>query len=215
MEGDHWGEVNKMRMGQYLMKTEDEFVQKRPFNGLCLDIGSGSRNKPVQAKWISIDINRVSLCQNGSEYAILADALHLPFKDGTFNSILAIQVADHLLLDAFMREIWRVSRAGCKIVLTIANKRSWKGVLFPLAKRANLVSAKTKFYARNWQESRQIILESGFSIEDARGYSWIPFNRDSNSEFIGTAARIEKLMRLDRLVFCSPWVLVFFTKPRS
>lgn len=98
-----------------------------------LDVGCGEGRHAVVAyaradvDVVAVDLNRKDLCTarerlckleqdkcRGKSFALLqADALRLPFADGTFDKVICAEVLEHLAdYDTALREIARVLRPG-------------------------------------------------------------------------------------------------------
>ena len=66
-------------------------------------------------QYIRVDIASVPGCTD-----VLADALALPFKEGHFNCVLAVECMEHLADPfLFVRELARVLKAGGTVILTV------------------------------------------------------------------------------------------------
>ncbi|MBN1618929.1 class I SAM-dependent methyltransferase [Candidatus Dojkabacteria bacterium] len=91
----------------------------------ALDIGCGNGSSAgaydsKSGKWIGIDIDGSHIPEMRTKYPdanfLIADANHLPFKDGSFNTVLASHVWEHVSNpDLAAAEIVRVVEAGGKI----------------------------------------------------------------------------------------------------
>ncbi len=92
------------------------------FRGRLLDVGCGM--KPYQrilggdvAQWVGIDFARTPSGRSAAN--VFGSALELPFREGTFDTVLTTQVLEHVPEpDTLLREVHRVLRAGGHLVLT-------------------------------------------------------------------------------------------------
>ena len=66
------------------------------------------------------------------------------------------------------------------------------------------------YYRRSLRELVSRARQAGFEVEDAAGFNGLPFSRTSDSPLVPALAKLEKALRLDRLVGISPWVIVRF-----
>lgn len=93
-----------------------------------LDIGCGSGETMTFVKSFlerpevtGVDSSQVAVnfAKKRGHKVIKTDALHLPFKDGTFDVILMLDVIEHIKDDrAFLMEAKRVLKKGGKIIVT-------------------------------------------------------------------------------------------------
>jgi len=90
--------------------------------------------------------------------------------------------------------------------LSVTNKNSYKGLLY------NLFTKRKTSYKFSAKEYQSILKENKFEILYQKGYSWMPFKRDSNSNFIKYFNYLEKIFRLNKLTSVSPWVLFVLRK---
>jgi SAM-dependent methyltransferase len=111
-----------------------------------LDLGAGDGRHTVEAaRWpchvvaVEIDVNLLRLgraympkdepgAENGRQPArrsgradfVLADAEHLPFKDGAFDKVMCTEVLEHIPNDkAGISEIYRVAKAGAPVAVSV------------------------------------------------------------------------------------------------
>lgn len=98
-------------------------------SGRILDVGgsAGTLHEDLLAlhapeKIISLDIELIHTRTN----QIIGDGQLMPFRDGTFNSILAGEVLEHVPNPrAFIQECWRVLEWNGVLALSTPNKKSW------------------------------------------------------------------------------------------
>lgn len=108
--------------------------------GLVVDIGSGGRPHPfadiIVEKYTDTSHRFRELQADGR--LVLADALHLPFKDNAFSFSLAYHVLEHIRdVKSFLNELGRVSKAGY-----IETPNSVYEILNPLSVHVNVVATQ-------------------------------------------------------------------------
>ena len=85
-------------------------------DGLVLDVGPGVAPKGD----VNVDLNKESGLRGNCANFVLADATHLPFKDGCFDIVVSSDLLEHIADDeSALAEMWRV---GNKLVLHTPNK---------------------------------------------------------------------------------------------
>lgn len=82
------------------------------------------------------DISREMLDEAGARWSGLtlveADATQLPFDDGAFDAVLALDLLTHLpSLEAGVRELARVARPGADVVFDTSNASPWWVPAYP------------------------------------------------------------------------------------
>ena len=139
----------------------------------------------------------------------------LPFRKGVFDVILGIEVPDLTENDInFFPRVAELLRVGGRLVVTVTNRLSYKYLPRRLIRKEHDESSLVQ--DRVYRYSAGEIIARAESAEFVRklrhGYNWIPFPKTSNSRFIGLAARIERMMKLNGLPSISPWVACCFEK---
>jgi SAM-dependent methyltransferase len=105
--------------------------QKR---GLILEVGSGlspmmEASDRVVYSELSFPALRTLKGRQGRGYFVVADATHLPFKDGSFSQVICSEVLEHLPEDRpALREIASVMKPGGSLILTFPHRRSYFAV---------------------------------------------------------------------------------------
>ncbi len=110
--------------------------------------------------------------------------------------------------DWFMNEALRVLRKDGVIVGVFWNRISWRGLLHNALAP---IRGKDTFYAVSYPAWKTKMRRSGFNLVDEVGMCWFPFRRKSNSPLIPFAARLERLLGLNKLTRFSP-LIVFIAK---
>ena len=98
---------------------------KRPLQMLDLACATGMSFRFLQdygeIRGIDISAETIRLCaERGIDRIVQADALELPFKEGSFDVTLALDAFEHFEDDvAAMREVYRILRPGGTLVVTV------------------------------------------------------------------------------------------------
>lgn len=161
---------------------------------ILLDVGCGSgyganELSAVAQTVIGIDIWREGIIYCHSRYGdkasfIVASALHLPFRENTFDVVTSFQVIEHIdpkMVNHYLEEVKRVLRKGGTFILTTPNR---KLRLLPLQKPWN-PEHKKEYDA---QELRRV-LERTFQEVEILGLSatkeayLIEYNRVKQNPF--------------------------------
>ena len=102
----------------------------------CLDVGCGDgRAAGVWvsvrgATYVGVDISPEATAQAaavGLDARVIDDASRLPFGDGAFDSVVCLEVLEHLFEPQHaLREIRRVLKPGGTLILTVPNVAYWR-----------------------------------------------------------------------------------------
>lgn len=116
-----------------LARLFDQWVPQR---ANCLDVGCGDGR--TSGFWLrdhgcayeGVDVSALAVEEArelGFQAQRIDDAGRLPFKDGSFEVVLCIEVLEHLFspLDA-LREMGRVLRPGGLLIVTVPNVAYWR-----------------------------------------------------------------------------------------
>jgi len=96
-----------------------------PVRAVGADIG---RLDLLKARYMLADLRRKGIAPGYADF-VLADAQHLPFKDGAFDRVVCTEVLEHIPDDrAGIRELYRVLRPGGDIAVSVP--RYWPEKLF-------------------------------------------------------------------------------------
>lgn len=113
---------------QWLLNKLHQNALKRvadDVRGHVLDVGCGDKPWhhlfPDVKTYTGLDYLGPSATQNAITVAdVCADAASMPFRDGSFDRVVAFQSLEHIKLpETALHEIYRVLRPGGKIVLTV------------------------------------------------------------------------------------------------
>lgn len=93
-------------------------------HGLVLDIGSGremiKNYLSDECKYVSLDYYQTATQWYGTRPQIFSDGQNLPIKSGSTDTILMLDVLEHLPEpELCIKEIWRVLRPGGKLILQV------------------------------------------------------------------------------------------------
>src|SRR3989344_3908004 len=96
------------------LRELEKFLKKYATNARVLDVGSGgSAYDKFFPNRVTVDIDPA---RNPD---IVADAHHLPFKDGEFETILCTEVLEHIENPFEVeKEFWRVLKPGGQLILS-------------------------------------------------------------------------------------------------
>lgn len=209
-----WDVENRTRVGKYLSAMENEFLEsflavKKVKTAVELGCGSGRFTIPIHQRGIKIvgvdnDIFPLTLLKKKCPEikTVCIDATKkLPFKEGSFNCVFAIQFVDYVdNLAQFFKECRRILKPNGYLVFTLSNKNSYKKILYSFA-------GKDKGnYRFSFSEIKKILDQADFKIDQAYGYHWIMFYRDSNNRLVDISVNLEKKLNLWQIPSFSPWV---------
>lgn len=135
----------------------------------------------------------------------------LPCAAESMGLVLCIEVSPVIQTDWFIGETARVLRTGGYVVGVLLNRLSWRGLV---RKSAYVQGEKYTWYRFSYPAWRKQLRASGFSVVYQEGCCWVPFKRTSDSPFIQPAIRVERFLRLRKLVGFSPYV-VFVARKES
>jgi len=110
---------------EYMDVIEREFVAKWA-KGITLDVACGTARMAFLENYIGLDFSKEMINKamelNPNKTFILGDATKLPFKDNSFDTILAFRLFMHLGEDNWRRafdEMYRVCKKGGRLIFDI------------------------------------------------------------------------------------------------
>ena len=128
--------IEKVRMSKY-----QEFMEiiLENLDGMCIDIGCGPGLrmkffKPLVKKLIGVDISKHRLKEaknsNPDVIFIMCDARELPFKNEIFDTVLSLEMIEHLpdclSQELFLQEVKRILKPGGKFIVSTPNAPIFK-----------------------------------------------------------------------------------------
>lgn len=216
----YWDIVNRSRMGQYLTEVELDFIKQSVIESRgtkdILDIGGGSGRfaiplykmglNPTVLEKDSIPLKKL-IEKKEDMPCVLADAHLLPFKNNTFDCILAIEVMEEVNnKESFLQECHRVLRTGGQFIVVHSNRNSYKYITHKIR------SCWQYYYQFSLSGLESKLRSRGLIAKKKLGLNWLPFERGSNSMFIPIFEAIERLFNLSSFPSISPWVFVASVK---
>ena len=206
-------------VGRYLSKHEDAFINpyldraKHPCSLLDIACGSGYFTLPLHDKAfqvVGIDLDDEALAvlrQKSSTVSLgLANAERMPFGNKSFDYILAIQCFEFLDSALFLDECHRILANDGLLIFDFLNRKSYKWLLKRMTGRTDYLQHPSAGLSH--LDVFTALETSGFHIENAIGYNWQPFTRNSNSTLVEIAASIEDMLHLEQFYQISPKILV-------
>ncbi len=224
----YWDQYNMTAIGRYLTRFEQDFINRTLNNGekpkRLLDIatGTGRHALPLSEAGINVvgtELDPLTLKlfrrKSSNSPLVQSDAHHLPFSNGKFQCVLAIQCFEYFDYRLFLPECHRVLQNGGRLILQSLNRNNYKRAarwILHKAKGRRLWKAEEQF---SCSELFKVLHEFGFQVERVRGYYWLPFCRRSDSPYVRGVERIERKFGLPRLHALSPWVILSAKKERA
>jgi len=169
-------EVDKRKKLIFSDLIEDNIKDKT-----FLDVGCGiglfsAIAEKRGAKVTSLDVGKALLSQVNkrcNSKTVVGSVTHLPFKDDSFDIVLATEVIEHSSNPAKgFAELVRVAKPGGKVVVTVPN-RIWIGSLFV----ANLFKLRPYQGLENWQRwstIKKLARKNKLVIEKMFGFNIVP-----------------------------------------
>jgi ubiquinone/menaquinone biosynthesis C-methylase UbiE len=217
VEPFYWDEYRDTTVGRYLFRREQAFIDRflgdapPPRELLDIGCGSGRLTLPMHRAGHTVtglDFSPAALAsfrrQSEDVPLVRGDATRLPFADGSFDGVIAIQSFDYLEHARFLAECHRVLRRDGLLIFDALNRRSYKWLLKNRVGRGLTLPSANLSY----REVIRATVGHGFAIRAIRGYNWVPFTRHSDSRLVDAAALVESALQLDRFYSISPKILI-------
>jgi SAM-dependent methyltransferase len=217
----YWDKVARSKWGNYLTDVEKRVVGQgvklagKPSVGVDLGCGSGRWSKLASdAGWrmtcLDVEERTLSICQRNVPNAncLLADpgASTIPCPSNSAGLMLCVEVGPVVEADWFHAEASRVLHDGGILVGVVWNRRSWRGAACRLKYRLTKNPDGRKFYNHAYPPWKKKLTAAGFDVLHEEGLCWGPAGRASNSLLVPLYVKLERFLRLNRLVAWSPWV---------
>lgn len=160
MEDRHWWFLGRRRI---FVRLLDAYLDNDDPNRRILDVGCGTGTMLVHLRrygctfGVEIDAEAAGYCKDrGIETVSQAMADHLPFADGTFGLITALDVLEHIDDDsAALREALRVMRPGGMLLVSVPAFR------FLWGRQDDINLHRRRYRAR---ELRERLRSAGFDV---------------------------------------------------
>ncbi|MEX2159584.1 MAG: class I SAM-dependent methyltransferase [Dehalococcoidia bacterium] len=219
----YWDEAAETSMGRYLAEIESAFLVRTLASidavGTAVDAGAGhgrfSRILASSARRVVAIEANASLTSGLSAVAgnvtpLLVDpaASQLPLRDGSADFIVCIETPDLAQHEWFWRECARVLSTRGRLILTLQNRRSWKGLLARRNRQRYRARYGAEYYAMSLGEIATGLANAGLAIESAEGFNWLPMPRASDSALVAPLLRLEWLLGLRSAASLSPWIIL-------
>lgn len=145
---------------------------KRALHGKVLDVGHavGPLHQEIAKEW---NVTAIDIVLRSPEHqAVKGDATIMPFKSGTFDSILAGEVLEHLEEPSLLlREGKRVLKKGGTLVLTTPNRQSLLNRLVHAYEKPAHLSLFSQ------EELLSLFQEAGYRVER---FACFPYTQESS-----------------------------------
>jgi SAM-dependent methyltransferase len=164
VEGTHWWFAGRRRiLAGFLERICASLGPKRPH---ILDVGCGTGanlemlSKFGEAEGVDVSTAALEFCRaRGLASVQQGEAEKLPYEDGSFDLVTALDVVEHLDDDtAGLREMWRVLRPGGRALLFVP------AFMFLWGVQDDVSNHRRRYTLSGLQ---QVVREAGFEIEHA------------------------------------------------
>jgi SAM-dependent methyltransferase len=164
VEGTHWWFAGRRRiLAGFLERICASLGPKRPH---ILDVGCGTGanlemlSKFGEAEGVDVSTAALDFCRaRGLARVQQGEAEKLPYEDGSFDLVTALDVVEHLDDDtAGLREMWRVLRPGGRALLFVP------AFMFLWGVQDDVSNHRRRYTLSGLQ---QVVREAGFEIEHA------------------------------------------------
>ena len=139
----------------------------------------------------------------------------LPLESNSMSLALCIEVVPLIESEWFQSETHRVLADRRLLVGGYINGRSLRGLASRLKNRLLNGQSSYDFYQSCYSDWKERLLQTGFQMVHEESCCWGPFTRDSNSPFVPAFTRMERTLRLHRVLAFSPWVVFIARKKET
>jgi len=117
LEDDHWWYRARRAI---LERAVDQFVTDHP-RALTVGVGAKREAEMLSNHSRLVAIDRAPIDRECTQFALAAqaNALALPFRDGSFDAVFVFDVLEHLDDEKALAELHRVMRSGALLLITV------------------------------------------------------------------------------------------------
>jgi SAM-dependent methyltransferase len=207
-------------MGHYKTQSEGAFLKKhlRCEHSRILDIGGGAGRFAIPLANEGHRLTVVDICQEAltilgrrtcPNIALVCDDFYSWDVSGTFDAAIAIESIPSFTgvkLASLFGKVRALLRPEAPFIFTALNRQSWR---FRLSALRN--GSEPGFNVTNPAGYAAALESAGFAISEMYGFVWMPFPVTSNSKAVPFFASVEGVLRLNRWINQSPWLLIAAT----
>lgn len=198
------------RSGKYKTKVEYDFIKSQisTQQKTILDLGGGSGRFALPLIKSGFDVtvvdlnnHAIELCkQKGITQSYCCDIRNIDMVG--FDIVLAIEIFQVTHPAVVFKVANEKLVYNGSFIFVSANKNSWRCKLHNLRKKKSINQGELSI-----KEYEILLAENGFQISHIKGFNWIPFKVNSNNILIPVFSKIESILRLDKWLNQSPWLL--------
>jgi len=223
-----WEQIGeKTRWGRYLAEVEERAIlQAEGYAGLRTDgidlgCGGGRWSKLLSDRgWnmtcVDVDPEALKICEHKLPGAkcILSQPTDttIPAPSASAAIALCIEAAPLVESEWFAGEVYRVLQTGGILIGVSINGRSLRGFVSRMKDRIFDRQSDYGFYEHSYGVLRKRLLDGGFEMIHEESFCWGPFKRDSDSLLVPAWTRLERSLRLPRLIRWAPWIVFIARK---
>ena len=212
------------RMGRFKTRRERDFIHRYAgaSPNVAPDVGGGSGRFAIQLHdqghhLTVLDMNETAIrLLNGRRPDIVTRTERFDTAEfdacQKYDLILAIEVL--LYVEdwvGFFEKVHSLLADDGVFVFSATNRWSWR-TLLQRAKTRITGAQDYGFTIEGTRRYRKIVAQSHFRVDDIDGFLWCPFGLDSDNPLVGACAAAERLLRLNRFIAQSPWLMYAVTK---
>jgi ubiquinone/menaquinone biosynthesis C-methylase UbiE len=221
-EFTRWERIgHSTRWGRYLAQIEKELILRGEEYaaevGKAIDVGCGGgrwskhlSDRGWDITCLDVSSEDLTVCQRRipSAQCILArpDDNAIPVESDWAKIMLCIEVVPIIEAKWFAKEASRILQRGGILIGVCINGQSMRGMASRLTHRLMNGRTKYNFYQSTYAECRQNLLLAGFEVLQEESCCWGPFGRESNSLLVPAFVKLERALRLNRVIKWGPWV---------
>lgn len=146
----------------------------------CLDVGGDNgviswNLRKLGGTWISVDTSEKaveSIRRLVGERVELITGSKLPFADGTFDTVVVIDMLEHLEADyQFVVECHRVLKPNGRLIFNVPHIKPW-ALLPPVRRMLGLTQERHGHVRPGYTDAQMFdLMKDGFDVQEARTYS--------------------------------------------